>query len=202
LCGMATMGDQFGERFQAALRQAAGWHRGQRRKGSAVPYAGHLLGVAAIVIDAGGTEDQAIAALLHDTLEDQPERVTEVDLESQFGPDVLRMVRQCSDLDPAGRGAGTWLRRKQAYLAELPHKPVDSLLVTLADKLYNARSMRLDRAEEPRGFWERFNAPEDDQRWYYENLVAAFRGSPIDQRHRRLVDELEQEVRALFASQG
>jgi hypothetical protein len=168
-----------GARFADALMAASAWHRDQSRKGSRLPYLGHLLGVASMVIDAGGSEDAAIAALLHDAIEDQPSLSGGIDgIERRFGRSVAAIVAECSDSDPEGgavRNASNWRARKQAYLDDLSHKEPDVLLVSLADKLHNARAIRSDLHEQGQTVWERFNAPKEDQLWYYRRLADTFR---------------------------
>jgi len=151
-------------------------HDGQVRKGTTVPYAAHLLGVAALVLEAGGTEDEAISALLHDVLEDHPDRATPSGLAERFGPEVARIVVACSDTvgsDPENKPP--WKARKSAYLAGLADADAAVLLVSLADKLYNAtallRAVRLDGLLA----YARFRAGPADQLWYHESLVATFR---------------------------
>src|SRR5262245_33541966 len=129
----------FGDRFDRALDCAHKWHGDQERKGSGVPYIGHLLGVTAIVIDDGGSEDEAIAALLHDAAEDQGGEVKLDQIEGEFGPDVRRMVAELSDTfeDPKP----PWRERKQAYLDHLSECTPGALRISLEDKLYNARAI-------------------------------------------------------------
>src|SRR5206468_698078 len=135
--------------------------------------------VAAIVIDAGGSEDAAIAALLHDAVEDQPALSGGVQgIRDRFGALVAKIVEGCSDTDPSGgsrRDASNWRVRKQAYLDALSKKPADVLLVALADKVHNLRAIRIDLALNGEDVWARFNAPKEDQLWYYGELVAKFR---------------------------
>jgi (p)ppGpp synthase/HD superfamily hydrolase len=188
---------QLGERFAAALIRAVELHGGQARKGGRIPYLGHLLGVASLVVDAGGTEDQAIAALLHDALEDQPERVSVASLAEEFGPEVAQIVLGCSDVTPDQLVDGRkppWNDRKRAYLAHLHRADAPVLLVSLADKLHNARSLRLDLDEQGPSVWSRFNAGPADQLWYYRNLIQVFDRRVQDPLPRRLVHELRREV--------
>jgi (p)ppGpp synthase/HD superfamily hydrolase len=189
-----------GERFAAALVRAVELHRGQTRKGGRIPYLGHLLGVASLVVDAGGTEDQAIAALLHDALEDQPDLTSAPAISAEFGPDVARIVLGCSDVTPdtmVGGRKPPWLERKRAYLAHLEHVDDDVLLVSLADKLHNARSLRLDVEEAGESVWARFNAGPEQQLWYYHRLVEVFGRRVVAGLPRRLVHELRREVDAI-----
>jgi GTP pyrophosphokinase len=158
--------------------------------------------VASLVVDAGGTEDQAIAALLHDSLEDRPDRVSEAELTDEFGPDVARIVIGCSDVTPDELVDGEkppWTDRKRAYLRHLRVVDPDVLLVSLADKLHNARSLRLDLDELGEPVWARFNAGPDQQLWYYRNLLEVFDERVTGTLPRRLVHELRREVDAVAA---
>lgn len=192
------MGDtpvvKLGAAFADALMAASAWHRDQGRKGSRLPYLGHLLSVASIVIQAGGSEPVAIAALLHDAAEDQPDLSGGIQgIENRFGREVAAIVRECSDSDPSQpskRDSTNWRDRKQLYLDALPHKSPDALLVSLADKVDNARSIRLDLGEPGQDVWARFNAPKKDQLWYYRELADAF----TIQLPGQLAAELELEV--------
>ena len=124
-------------RFVDALSFAIEVHGDQKRKGTDVTYVSHLLAVAAIVLEFGGDEDQAIAGLLHDTMEDSPDgEVVAGTIKKRFGPSVEAIVRDCSDT--VQQPKPPWLERKQAYIAHLDDKPVQSLLVSCADKLHNA----------------------------------------------------------------
>jgi (p)ppGpp synthase/HD superfamily hydrolase len=170
-----------GSRFRDALQFAAMVHADHKRKGSALPYISHLIAVASLVMENGGSEDVAIAALLHDALEDQPEAVTAPSLERLFGTDVRRIVEACSDglsEDGRRREAMSWKERKKAYIEHLEEadRKVDELLVALADKVHNARSILRDLREtsDERAFWRRFNAKKADQFWYYGTLAKVF----------------------------
>jgi (p)ppGpp synthase/HD superfamily hydrolase len=142
-----------------------------------VPYFGHLLGVTGIVIDAGGSEDEAIAALLHDSVEDQGGHPTLERIRREFGGDVARIVESCSD--SMGEPKPPWKKRKRKYLEHLETADHAVLLVSLADKLHNVRAIVLDYRELGEALWERFNAERDDVLAYYRSLAAIFarRGS-------------------------
>ena len=121
----------------------AGLHANQVRKGTTVPYTAHLLGVAALVIDHGGDEDQAMAALLHDAIEDQGRGGrTRAEIEAKFGARVARIVEGCTDADTIPKPP--WRERKEAYLAHLGHAPIEVRRVAAADKLHNARAILVD----------------------------------------------------------
>jgi (p)ppGpp synthase/HD superfamily hydrolase len=175
-------------RFADALVYATRVHERQRRKGTDVPYVAHLLAVASLVLEDGGDEDEAIAALLHDAIEDQ--EVTFEDLETRYGRDVAEIVQGCSDTDVQPKPP--WRERKEAYIAHLADARPEVVRVSLADKVHNARSVLFDYRLMGDALWERFN-PDADQLWYYRSLVEAFRRvskSP-------LVDELERVVTEL-----
>jgi GTP pyrophosphokinase len=161
-------------RYAEAVSFATQLHAGQLRKGTAIPYVAHLLAVSSLVLEAGGTPDEAVAALFHDALEDQPERVTVADLERRFGPEVGRIVLACSDhLGPGPKNP--WRERKERHLDELRHADRSILLVSLADKLHNATTLRRDLEVSGPAAWERFKAGPDEQLWYHRSLVTIFR---------------------------
>jgi len=137
-----------GERFAKALAYAVDKHSDQWRKGSDTPYVAHLLGVCGLVIEDGGSEDEAIAALLHDAAEDQGGETTLAEIEEKFGPDVRRIVAACSDTFAMPKPP--WQKRKEDYIAAIPSKRDDELRVSLADKVHNARSILFDF----RAVWE------------------------------------------------
>ncbi len=144
------------ERFDEAYVFASELHRWQLRKGTEVPYLAHLLGVASLVIEDGGDEDEAIAALLHDAVEDQGGVATLNEIRRRFGERVAEIVVQSTDHDPA-QDRPSWHVRKQAYVASLPDKP-ESHRVVLADKLHNARSVLTDYRRVGEQVWQRFSA--------------------------------------------
>ncbi len=148
-----------------ALSWAAQLHRYQRRKGKPVPYISHLIAVSGLVWEDGGTEDQAIAGLLHDSIEDAGQ--SHASIAERFGEGVASIVVDCTDTAEGLTGAGKepWLVRKTRYVASLEHKSKTSLLVTAADKAHNARDMVLDARRDPQG-WDRFTAGLDGTAWY------------------------------------
>jgi len=158
-------------RFDEALGFAAELHRGQTRKGSDIPYLSHLLAVAALVIEHGGDEDQAIAALLHDAVEDQGGMQTAEAIDTRFGSRVLRIVMECSDSSDGQKAP--WAERKRAYLAGIATKSADACLVTAADKLHNARCIVADHMAVGDAVWTRFTAGKEDVAWYYTSLAGA-----------------------------
>jgi (p)ppGpp synthase/HD superfamily hydrolase len=161
-----------GERFRRALELTFELHRAQSRKGSGAPYLGHLLGVASIVIETGGSEDEAIAALLHDAAEDQGGHATVERIRAEFGDPVAAVVEECSD--SFGEPKPPWRERKQAYLEHLDGASEAALAVSLADKLHNMRTIVVDYRAVGECLWVRFNADRDEVLWYYRSLAAAF----------------------------
>ncbi len=184
------------ERFDAALAYATRVHAGQFRKGTPVPYVSHVLAVAALVLEEGGGEDEAIAALLHDAVEDGEGRRELARIRRQFGEEVARIVWACSDTDQKPKPP--WRERKERYIAHVREAPADVLRVSCADKVHNARSILLDYREQGERLWERFSVGGDETLWYYEQLVAAFRHAGGG----RLVDELERVVREIGRLSG
>jgi len=198
--GRVTLTAQrLGFRFETALLYATRLHAGQARKGSHTPYIGHLLGVASQVIEMGGDEDQAITALLHDAIEDQGGEPTGAAIQVLFGDRVVDIVRQCSDDDPesAERIAANWRPRKERYLQHVQEAPREVLMVSLADKLYNARSILLDLRQLGNDLWERFNVGKADQLWYYHGLVTAFSDALRGDSLILIVDEFERVVKEI-----
>ena len=183
----------YSRRFLEALEAAAVMFAATRRKKSKIPYVAHLLGVCAIVLEHGGTEDEAIAALLHDTLEDITPTKRARKTVRAFGDNVYGIVLGCTDGTPNMKGKkAPWRERKEAYVAGLGHEPRSVLLVSAADKLHNARAIVADLRAVGDKVWKRFNAPKTDVLWYYGALVAAFRANPAHPV--ALVDELERVV--------
>jgi (p)ppGpp synthase/HD superfamily hydrolase len=149
------------------------YHADQKRKGADTPYFGHLLGVTSLVIDEGGSEDEAIAALLHDAPEDQGGQETLDEIGEVFGENVKQIVHHLSDTfeDPKP----PWRKRKENYLEKLAEQDNTSiLLVSLADKLHNARSIVLDLDDDGEQVWSRFKGGKEGSLWYYGRLAEIF----------------------------
>ena len=183
-------------RFDDALLYAHAAHASQSRKGTGVPYIGHLLGVTSIVIDAGGSEDEAIGALLHDAAEDAGGRERLVDIRAHFGPAVAKIVEDCTDSWATPREPGP--ERTKNYLKHARTLDASSLRVSAADKVHNAYAILRDLRNVGERAWDRFNASPDDVLAYYQGLVRAYReagGGP-------LVDELERIVRGIEREMG
>ncbi|MDF3040657.1 MAG: metal dependent phosphohydrolase [Thermomicrobiales bacterium] len=161
------------ERLANALGFATQLHATQKRKGSGVPYISHLLAVAAIVLEHGGTEDEAIAALLHDAVEDQGGQATLALIRDRYGDTVAAIVAGCTDTDEVHKPS--WRPRKERYLAHFADAPPSVLLVVAADKLHNARSVLADYRELGDALWPRFTGNRDGTLWYYRAVADALR---------------------------
>lgn len=167
-----------GLNFERALVYALHVHGGHVRKGTRVPYFSHLMAVAATVIENGGTEEEAIAALLHDAVEDQGGLPRLADIRNRFGPAVATIVEACSDSlnSAAGEPKEPWLTRKRRYLKALPEKSLPILRVTVADKLHNARAIYRDARDLGPDLWKRFGGrPAEQTVAYYTALSGILR---------------------------
>ena len=184
------------ERFDEALRYAREVHAGQERKGTGTPYLGHLMGVASIVLDDGGNEDEAIAALLHDAAEDQGGRARLEDIRGRFGEAVARIVEDCTDSWETPKRP--WTERKLAYVERARSLAPSSLRVSAADKVHNTYVTLRDLRNIGEQVWARFNASADDVLSYYGTLVRAYRAAGGG----RLVDELARIVRGIEREMG
>lgn len=163
---------EFTSRFERALLLTYQLHAGQSRKGSHVPYISHLLAVCSLVIEDGGDEDQAIAALLHDAAEDQGGRKTLSLIKRHFGERVAVIVEGCSDTLEYPKPA--WKTRKENYLTNLNTASDDILRISLADKLHNARSILFDLTSQGEIIWNWFNGGKEGTLWYYHSLEEIF----------------------------
>jgi (p)ppGpp synthase/HD superfamily hydrolase len=206
----STTNSRLTERFNDALVFTAELHSGQKRKGpEEIPYISHLLGVASLVLEAGGDEDMAIAALLHDAVEDQGGYETLDKIRERFGERVAHIVEGCTD-DFTGHNRTPWCERKTKYIAHL-RDDVDeqTRIVSLADKVHNARTILLDFIEHGDSVFHRFRGHKDGSLWYYRSLVDAFRYAeqkrPIREfgrGHERLLRELDRLVEKLEKRTG
>ncbi len=159
-------------RFGQALLYAFQLHNGQERKGSQTPYIAHLLGVASLVLEDGGDEDEAIAALLHDAPEDQGGLETLEQIRTRFGERVASIVDGCTDTYETPKPP--WRSRKEDYLAHLPAASPSVWRVSLADKLHNARTILVDLRLRGEPVWQRFKGGKTGSLWYYRSLVNIF----------------------------
>jgi (p)ppGpp synthase/HD superfamily hydrolase len=163
---------RLGPRFRRAFLFAADKHAGQARKASTIPYIAHLIGVASLVLEAGGDEDLAIAALLHDVVEDCGGKPMLKEVRKRFGKRVAKIVEGCTDSDTLPKPP--WRERKENYLAHLKTADADTCLVSAADKLNNVRSILSDYREIGESVWSRFNGGREGTLWYYRALLEEF----------------------------
>lgn len=184
------------DRFESALAYAAAVHRRQTRKGTDVPYVAHLMAVTALVLEHGGDEDAAIAALLHDAVEDQGGAARLTEIRERFGSRVADIVEGCTDTatDPKP----PWKGRKVRYLEHVRTAPPDVRLVSMADKLHNARAILRDYRLIGEELWSRFAGGRDGTLWYYQALVDAYRGGQAS----ALLEELDRTVYELVTLAG
>lgn len=179
------------QRYADGLQLAWELHQGQFRKGTKIPYVSHLIAVSSLALEHGANEDEAIAALLHDAVEDAGGKPTLELIRVQFGQAVADIVEGCTDSyeDPKP----DWRLRKEAYLAHLAQASRSVRLVSASDKLHNARSILSDLRVRGPSLWTRFTAGKEGSLWYYRSLVGAFAF------HGRtpLVDELDRTVGAI-----
>jgi len=178
-----------GERFREALDYAATLHQTQARKGTDIPYIAHLVAVAAIVLEHGGDEDQAIAALLHDAIEDQGGDATRQEIRRRFGERVVTMVNDCTDAEEEPKPA--WKKRKLAYIDHIGSADKSSLLISMADKLHNSTAIVRDYRREGAQVFERFEPEREEVAWYYRSLVEAFDARGFEGDAKALLEELE-----------
>jgi (p)ppGpp synthase/HD superfamily hydrolase len=186
------------EAFVEATRLAWHWHGHHTRKGKPTSYMSHLLQVQGLVLDCGGDADQAIAALLHDSLEDAESPADRADRESRieksFGRSVLQIVLDCTDTTPdeAGSSKGPWRERKERYLEQLRAAQPASHLVAACDKRHNLADLVWDLHHEGPQTFDRFNAGPMEQIWYFESLIQACRPGMPDRLERELESLLEE----------
>ncbi len=186
------MASRLTQRFEDALIFAARLHAAQTRKATQTPYIAHLLSVTALVLEAGGDEETAIAALLHDAVEDQGGRKTLDEIRRRFGERVAHIVDECSDAYTVPKPP--WRERKESYIAHLREASPEARLVSLADKLHNARSILRDLRMDGSRVWEKFNGGKEGTLWYYHTLVDTLRSLEdnfLMDELARTVDEIE-----------
>jgi (p)ppGpp synthase/HD superfamily hydrolase len=184
----ASLAVPVSQRFHDALAYASTLHATQARKGAEIPYVAHLLAVASIVMEAGGSENEAIAALLHDGPEDQGGRETLAEIRRQFGDAVADIVEGCSDTFDHPKPP--WEDRKSAYIEHLRKTDPSTLLVSAADKLHNARATVRDLREHGASVWARFSATREQTLDNYRRLVDAYERGSKDDRRIGIVHEL------------
>ncbi len=183
-------------RFDEALSYAARLHRGQLRKGTTIAYVAHLLSASSIALEHGATEDEAIAALLHDALEDQNRSgATELEIRHQFGDRVLAIVKGCTDAEgEANEKRPEWRPRKETYVDHIAKADASIRLVSASDKLHNARAILADLRAHGEDLWPRFTGGKEGSLWYYRALVTAFRTAGGSDAMMHLVAELDRTV--------
>jgi (p)ppGpp synthase/HD superfamily hydrolase len=182
-------------RFENALHLANQLHQTQLRKGTEIPYFAHLMGVASLVLEHGGTEDEAIAGILHDAVEDQGGQKTLQLIREQFGDTVADIVMGCTDADVIPKPP--WKARKEAYIAHVATASPSVRLVSACDKLHNARAILNDYYQNGDKVWEKFKGGKEGTMWYYRSLVTEFKKhgeSPLVQELDRTVRQLEAEI--------
>jgi len=188
-------------RFSDALSYVAALHAGQRRKVSGEPYISHLLAVAAIVMEYGGNEDEAIAALLHDAVEDQGGAATLDEIRGRFGAAVAEIVVGCTDT--AETPKPPWRKRKESHIARLRDASPSIRLVVAADKLHNAHSLHREYRRRGESLWAFFHGGRDGTLWYYRAVTDVLKQAaltPIIEELDRAVEELDRAVEELESS--
>ena len=183
--------------LESALKFAARLHAKQTRKGSDAPYISHLLAVAAIALEHGATEKEAIASLLHDAVEDQGGQEMLEKIRRRYGKRVARIVAACSDTDQIPKPP--WRERKEAYVARLRSAPYSARLVVAADKLHNARHMLSSYRVQGEDLWSNFNGGRDGTLWYYRAVVHALVAvaEPGETELQAIIDEVDRTLVAL-----
>lgn len=189
-----------GERFTAALVYAVELHREQRRKVTGVPYVAHLLSVAALVLEQGGCEDEAIAGLLHDAVEDQGGIPTKEAIRARFGDDVVAIINGCTEWDSLPKPP--WKERKLNYLTRLKTASQAVQRVSLADKLHNLRSLLRERRVVGERLWESFGAGRSEMLWFYRELVPLYSAEGLGAEFAQAVVELEKPAELEVAEQA
>lgn len=182
--------------FQDALVYACQQHNGQWRKATKIPYFAHVMAVAAIALEYGATEEEAIAALLHDVVEDCGGQARAAEIRARFGTAVVATVLGCTDTDQVPKPP--WQARKDQYIAHLPEASPSTLLVSAADKLANARSIVSDYRFLGEGLWDRFSGGREGTLWYYRTLADTL----LRLRGDRLAGELDRVVREMETLAG
>jgi GTP pyrophosphokinase len=181
-------------RLGAAFDMAARLHDGQPRKGTSIPYISHPMAVASLVLEHGGSAEQAIAALLHDGPEDGGGRPVLTEIRERFGEAVARIVEECTDTFDHPKPP--WRPRKERYLRHLESASPDTILVSLADKTHNLRTILRDHRAVGESLWKRFAGGKEGTRWYYESLLEAYRdrvppaAEPLFAEYERMVERL------------
>ncbi|MEO8890843.1 MAG: HD domain-containing protein [Coleofasciculaceae cyanobacterium] len=180
-------------RFEQALIYATRLHSQQTRKVTGVPYISHLLSVTALVLEAGGNEEEAIAALLHDAVEDQGGATTRAEIYDQFGEQIVAIVDDCTEFKSEIKPP--WRERKLHYIEQLRVASPSARRVALADKLHNMRALLFDYRQQGEAIWSLFSTDKEGILWFYHTLLKMYREvapSPMVEELARVVAELEQ----------
>lgn len=185
---MTVLSDRYADAFAYAFTL----HRDQVRKGSDIPYVTHLIAVSGLVLEHGGSEDEAIAGLLHDAVEDQGGSPTLAEIRRRFGDEVAAIVDGCSDTDVTPKPP--WRQRKEDYLAHLPYASRSIRLVSVADKLHNARATLADYRRVREALWAHFKGGRYGTLWNYRALIGAYRSAAGEPTQEALVAELDRVV--------
>jgi (p)ppGpp synthase/HD superfamily hydrolase len=185
------------DRYRDALVYAFDLHREQERKGSGVPYFAHLIGVSSLALEHGADEDGAIAALLHDAVEDQGGEPVLAEIKSRYGEGVAAIVSACTDSVETPKPP--WRARKERYVAHLAAAAPEAQLVSACDKLYNARAILADYRVVGEALWSRFTGGREGTLWYYRALASAF---TLDNVVKRELDEVVTELETLARTQA
>ena len=178
-------------RFGEAMTYAHKVHKDQKRKGTNIPYISHLIAVSSLVMENGGTEDEAIAALLHDAVEDQGGEARLKDIKAKFGDIVAKIVDECSDTHEETKPE--WRERKEKYIAALAGKSKSGILVSLADKVHNIGTIIADYRIIGDDLWNRFKGGKEGTLWYYKSLSEIY----LDHCPGSLAEEMERRVHTI-----
>lgn len=173
-------------------------HKDQIRTGSGAPYICHIMQVCGLVLEYGGTIDEAMGALFHDLFEDHGDKVTPEQVAKIFGQECVDIALECSDyiITKEGEEKSPWHERKQAYLDKVPHKSNGAKLVTCADKLHNARSIISDYKTIGDEIWDKFSSSQEDTKWYYMSVYKQLDASGFNN---RIIKDLKATVEQLQA---
>ena len=178
-------------KFEQALIYATQLHANQTRKVDKIPYISHLMSVSALILEAGGTEDEAIAGLLHDAVEDQGGQATREEIREKFGETVVEIVDGCTETDITPKPP--WKQRKIDYIENISNGSDSVKLVSLADKLHNARSLLVGYRNKGDKLWDYFNGTKEDKLWFYRELLKVYRQGNVNfmtVELERILDEL------------
>ncbi len=179
-------------RFEQALLYASLLHSGQVRKGTQTPYLSHLLSVAGLALEYGADEDEAIAALLHDVVEDAGGKARADDVRHRFGERVVEIVLGCTDADTYPKPP--WQARKAGYIAGLATANPSARFISCCDKLHNSQSIVRDLRQQGESVWKKFAGGKEGSLWYYVTLCAEYRRLEVCP---ALVDELERTLKVM-----